>query len=430
MKRLLMVRLGLSRAGDKTQLGSQFNRLWRATAASNLGDGILTGLLPLLAVSVTDRPAGVAAVTVAWTSAWLLFGLPGGLLVDARDRKAILGTVNSLRAAILCGLALAWAADQLSLPLLCAGALLLGGGEVLADTALTSIVPSVVPPDLRGKANARIEATINLLNQFGGPPVAGMLFAIGAALALGAAAGLYSLGALAILALRRRALETQHRVSLSAPWVEVWAGLRLLGNDRLLMRLSLLTAGMNIAWAIWTAIFVLYAVKPGPLGLSPTTFGLVLAAMAVGGFVITPFVDPMAKRIGVPMLLALDLIGTVTLVAPPALGAGVAPVVAGAVMAGAGATVWRAVVATIRQNRVEDRLLGRIYAAMRMISWGVLPVGAAAGGFLAQAAGVRAALGAASVLAFALVLAFPLAVRRFNLNEDYSGQHATAVQRT
>jgi MFS family permease len=405
-------------------LGSAFAGLWGATAASNLADGLVLVLLPLLAVQLSDAPGAVAAVTVASTAAWPLFGLPAGWIVDTVDRRRLLTAVNLGRGGVLAAVAVAAMTDQLSLPLLYLAAVVLAIGETLADTALTTLVPMVVAPERRGAANARIETTINLLNQLAGPPLAGLLIAAGAAVAAGTTAALYALAVLGLLLLPRRPF-TSPRPSAGTreDWRrEITAGMTVLWRERLLRTLTLLTAGMNLAWAAWTALFVFYAVAPGPLGLDPAEYGLLLTAMAVGGLLAAPLADPLTCRLGVRAVLVLDLIGTVALVAAPTAGLGVLPVAACLIAAGAGATVWRAVVATIRQNVVDEQVMGRVYTASRFVSWGVLPAGAAIAGLLAQTAGTRMALAVFSALAAALVIAFPFAVRDHDLDSAYTGR--------
>jgi MFS family permease len=420
----LAVRSSSGRRPDR--LGREFSGLWTATAASNLGDGLVVVILPLIALRLSDSPGAVAAVTVASTAAWPLFGLLAGVAVDSLERRRLLLVVNGFRAVVLSAVAAAWTTDSLTLPMIYAAAVILGVGETLADTALTSMVPALVPPSRRGAANARIETTINVLNQLIGPPLAGALLAASVVLAASAASGAYLVGLLGLALLvsgptpGRASVESKSHGSVR--WrSRAVAGVVLLWDDALLRRLTVLTAAMNIVWAAWTAVFVLYAVSPGPLDLTPWQYGLLLAGMAVGGVVAGSTIGPLVRSVGVRGLLLLDLIGTVTLVAPAALGLGVVPVAVGAIIAGAGSTIWRTIVGTIRQNCVDDQILGRVYAASRLVSWGVLPIGAAVGGALAQAYGTRTALGAAALLATGVALAFGPMTRSDNLDMHYNG---------
>ncbi|MGH3508438.1 MAG: MFS transporter [Nocardioidaceae bacterium] len=403
-------------------LGRAFAGLWAASAAANLADGLTLVLLPLVAVSVTDAPGAVAAVMVATTVAWPAFGLPAGWIVDAIDRRRVLVAVNLVRAIVLTLVAWFAVADRLSVSVLCAAAVVLGIGETLADTSLTALVPMVVTSRRRGVANARIETTVNLLNQLVGPPLAGLLAGVSLLAGAGTAAALYGLALVGMVALPRRRYVARREDAPQSAWqLELTAGLRLLWRDRMLRALTLVTAAMNLVWAVWTALFVVYAVEPGPLGLSPAGYGLLLTAMAVGGVIAAPLVDPLTRSIGVRAILVLDLVGTLVLVLPVGLGLGPAPVVAGTVLAGAGATVWRTVVATVRQNLVDEVLMGRVYAASRFVSWGVLPVGGAIGGVLAETLGVRTTFGIAAAFAAALVVMFPLSMRGHDLDGSYAG---------
>ncbi|MGZ4797711.1 MAG: hypothetical protein ACXV8T_17610, partial [Acidimicrobiia bacterium] len=52
--------------------------------------------------------------------------------------------------------------------------------------------------------------------------------------------------------------------------------------------------------------------------------------------------------------------------------------------------VWNVITVSMRQALVPDHLLGRVNSAYRLIGWGTMPLGALAGGLLADAFGLRA----------------------------------------
>ncbi|MGW4471331.1 MFS transporter [Nonomuraea sp. NPDC004354] len=391
-------------------LGRSFNGLWFGTGAANLGDGVALFALPLLALAVGASPGGVAAVTTALTLAWPVFGLHAGWLVDRLDRRLLLGAVNLVRALVLAALTAGHLAGALSLPLILAAAVLLGAAETLADTALTSTVPMVVEPAGRSRANARIEATVNVTNQLAGPPLAGLLAALTLALATGASAALYVLAAVGLAAMTLRRAPADGRTGGGAG--QVVAGFRSLWRQPVVRTLTLFTAAMNVVWAAATALLVVYAVSPGPLGLTAVQYGLLMTAMAVGGLLASMLVEPLRRRYGVTTLLVADAVGTVLLVAPVALGADAWLVAAGVVVAGAGSSVWRILVATVRQNLTPPDLLGRVYAASRVLSWGVIPAGAALAGLGAELWDVRTVFAAATGLALVTLAGFvPFALR-------------------
>ncbi|MDJ0336559.1 MFS transporter [Salinibacterium sp. G-O1] len=414
-------------ASHDPQLSGPFRCLWAATASANLADGTILTLLPLLALTITDAPGEVAAVTVSGTAAWAIFGLPGGWLVDVVDRRRLLVVVNVSRALLLLTLMAVWSVLGGSLPILISLALLLGMGEVLADSSFTALVPEVVPPVLRGRANARIETTINVLNQLAGPPLAGLLLGFGVIAASGLPAALYLLAVPALLLMGRRAgsprigpRDRGRRHAKRGAWhAELTSGIRLLWRIPMLRSLTVLTAGMNLVWATWGALFVIYAVGPGGLGLTSIGYGVLLGGMALGGVLVAPVIDTAVRRVGVRWVLFADLLGTIFLVAPVAAGLGLAPVAIGLTIAGAGATVWRTVVATLRQNLVPQASLGRVYAASRLLSWGVIPIGAAAAGLIAEGFGVRVAFFAAMLVAVSVLCGFLLSLRHTDLEKPY-----------
>jgi hypothetical protein len=49
-------------------------------------------------------------------------------------------------------------------------------------------------------------------------------------------------------------------------------------------------------------------------------------------------------------------------------------------------TMWNIVTVTPRQRIVPNEMLGRVNSAYRMIGWGLMPVGAVAGGLTTLAA--------------------------------------------
>lgn len=390
-------------------LGRSFHGLWMSTGAANLGDGVALFALPLMALAAGASAGGVAAVTVALTLAWPVVGLHAGWLVDRVDRRQLVIGVNLVRGGVLAVLTVSVFAGELSLPLVLAAAALLGIAETLVDTALTAIVPMVVGTADRTRANARLEATVNVANQLVGPPLAGALAGIALSAATGAGTALYLLAAGGLLAV---AVSSPSAGQVVAPdrrdpaGTGFAAGMRYLWRHRVLRMLTLFTAAMNVVWAAALSLLVVYAVDPGPLRLSPAGYGLILTAMAAGGLAVSMVVDRLRRRFGVTRLLIADCVGTVLLVLPVAAGAHAVLVAAGAVVAGAGAAVWRILVATLRQDLAPPELLGRIYAASRVISWGVLPAGAALAGLAAEIWSIRAVFAMATGLAVLTFVGF------------------------
>ena len=81
-------------------LGHDFSRIWSASLITNLVDGVLRLAAPLLAVSLTEDPILIGALTALGLLPWLFFAIPIGAIVDRVDRRKSLVLGNSLRAVI------------------------------------------------------------------------------------------------------------------------------------------------------------------------------------------------------------------------------------------------------------------------------------------------------------------------------------------
>ena len=72
------------------RLGWRFAKLCAASTTSALGSGLATIAAPLFVASRTSNPLLVSATFgVSWLP-WLLFALPGGVLVDRADRRRLM----------------------------------------------------------------------------------------------------------------------------------------------------------------------------------------------------------------------------------------------------------------------------------------------------------------------------------------------------
>jgi MFS family permease len=388
----------------------RFWRLWLANVLSNLGDGLYQFGFPLLALSVTRSPILVSAVTVTLTLAWPIFGLQAGAIVDRSDRRRVLVTVNGMRCVVLTALTASIVTDTLNLPVLYVAAAALGIGETLVDTALTSIVPALVPSERLHWANGRLVAGQTVSNEFVGPPLAGALIGMAAAAATAVGAALYGL-AMACLGLLRgsfRSMPADEGLPVASRATE---GFRFLWSHRLLRRLTIFTAAMNLWWAAYFGLIALFAVDPGPMHLTPFGYGLLLIAMGAGGLAGSLAVPWFRRSLGARNTLLVDLIGTALLLGVPTVTTAPAIIGISVAAAGVGTGLWVVVVASIRQRLSPDHLLGRVYSASRLISWGVLPLGAFLGGAAAEVVGIRTVFGAGAVTAIGLTALFVIRVK-------------------
>jgi MFS family permease len=314
-------------------------------------------------------------------------------------------TANLLRVGGVALLTAAVALGVASLPVLYLVAFLMGIAEVAADTAAQALLPAVVAPQQLEGANARLVGAQTVANAFAGPALGGALAGLAVWLALGTSGGFYAVAAIGLARLRGsyRPQPSGRQRRLGA---EVAEGLRFLLRHRLLRTLAVIVFVMNLGWASWLAVLVLYAVRPGPMGLSPFGFGLLFTAIGAGGVVGTLITAPALRLLGRRWAIGADILGTVAMMATPAFTANRWAVGAAAFVGGVGATMWTVLVTSLRQQAVPDRLLGRVSSTFRLCSLGAAPVGSALAGVIAQVADVRAVFAAAAVLSALLLVPF------------------------
>lgn len=383
-------------------LGPNYRKLWSSAAVSNLADGIFVVALPLIAVSLTDSPVLVAGISIAGRLPWLVFVLIAGALADRLDRRATMRNVQLLRVGVV-GLMVALAlADGLSLPVLYLAAFVLGVGETLFDTSAQSIMPSIVSRDLLSRANSRLYAVELVMNAFVGPPLGGLLVAISVPLALAGSALGYGLAAigLALIAGSFRPSPSSARRSMMG---EIREGFGFLWHNRVLRAMALMVAASNLTNTAVVAVFVLFAVSPGPMGLDEVGYGFLITSMAIGGVLGSLLEDRAEARLGRSNVLfgVVVVTGAVTLI--PAFTPNVAAVALGMVVMGAAFMMWNIITVSLRQRITPDQLLGRINATYRLFAWGVMPIGALLGGLVAQFIGIRAVFVLAALVSFSML---------------------------
>nr|BFF16414.1 hypothetical protein GCM10025699_77170 [Microbacterium flavescens] len=139
-------------------------------------------------------------------------------------------------------------------------------------------------------------------------------------------------------------------------------------------------------------LFTVHAVRE--LGLTAGHLGLVFSLGAVGAVLGAAAAPTSVRRFGAgPVLVACAAAECVALAALPFVEASwTAPVVIAVLVVvfainGAGTSLSSVVALTLRQLRTPDRLLGRVNATMRWLSYGVIAIGAAVGGVVGEALG-------------------------------------------
>jgi MFS family permease len=383
-------------------LPANYWRLFTSSAVSNLADGVFFIILPLLAVRLTDSPVLIAGLAAAGRLPWLVFVLFAGALADRLDRRSTMRNVQLFRAAVLGGLAVLALVDGLSLPVLYVVALGLGVAETLFDTAAQSIMPSIVDRDQLSNANGKLYGVELVMNQFVGPPLGGLVIGLSAPLALGGSGVGYLLAAVGLMLIvgRFKPERTGPRTRITTDIAE---GFRYLWNHRVLRTLAIMVGVMNFAFTATMAIFVLYAVDPGPMALSEPEFGLFMTTFAAGSVAGSFVAARLERRVGRVRLLFICVAVTAVSVAVPGFTTNPFAIGTAFVASGLFVVVWNVITVSLRQRIVPDHLLGRLNSAYRLFAWGTQPVGALAGGAVASVLGLQPVFILAGLVSLTLV---------------------------
>lgn len=384
-------------------LPADFRRLWTATLASNLADGVTAITFSLAAVSLTTEPVLVAAVAVAAGIPPVFTALHAGAIADRVDRRALLVWVQVLRIAALGALTVATVAGVLSLPLLLVGAFVLSIGQTFYDTTSQAILPMVAGTSELTRANSRLFAAETLTDTFLGPPLGGFLVTVGIALAWGGATVGYVVALIGLTSLRG-SFRVDRSGSTQTMRQDIVEGLVWLVRHPLQRALSTMVAMGAFAASAVFAVFVLYAVAPGPMGLTEVQFGLLLTASGAGSLVGAVLVERVERRLGIAWTLLvsqLTFAGTFLVIA---LTADVVAVAAAFVLSGVASMTWNVTNVSLRQRFIPAELYGRVHAGHRLLNRGAALAGGVVGGILASTAGLRAVFAVAAIVVFASCL--------------------------
>ncbi|GAA3661226.1 MFS transporter [Microbacterium marinilacus] len=338
---------------------------------------------------------------------FLLLSLPLGVMIDRHRRRRLLVASEIGRTLLTLCLVGVTAVGMLGFPLLAVVLVLLGACTVVYEIGYQSMIPSLVPRERLSGANSRFQGTA-AAGEIGGPGLGGALLQLtGAAVTLGVNAGLHLISAIALTGIR--SAETVPAAGRRDFLRELRDGSGHVLKDPYL-RANVGFSALYNPFAQWvTLLLVLYAARD--LHLEEGHVGLVFAVGVAGALVGAALASPLSRRPRVGLvLIACASVECAALLFLPlvdgSLGVGVTVGLIAAAMAlnGLGVAASSVLLITIRQLRTPDRLLGRVNATMRTITYGTIPIGALAGGIAGEWLGARTGLLIGAVLCLSTVV--------------------------
>lgn len=275
--------------------------------------------------------------------------------------------------------------DVVNIWMLYLSAFALGICETLHVNSAQALLPSLVEEQHLLTANARFSTAQIVSTQFIGPPAGVALFTASHSLPFLVDAATFGFSAALVARIPHKPVAEKPTSRFRDDIVE---GLRFMRDSKALRRLTEIVAIINFFYFAAASLFVLYVEEL--LNSGEIVFTALSVGAALGTVTSRFFVDATTRRFGYTrtITIAMWLWGVATV----GLAFAFHPVFSIFMNAllGFGTGLWIAVNSTLRQQFTPDRLLGRMNAAFRMISWGVVPFGALFGGVLARIFDVRA----------------------------------------
>ncbi len=176
---------------------------------------------------------------------------------------------------------------------------------------------------------------------------------------------------------------------------EIREGLSTVFSSPLLRPLVLCSATNSFSGFVFLSVYLLYLTDD--LELGPTAVGLVFALGGVGALLGALTAGPAARRFGggrtmVSSMVLYGLSGMAIPLAVAVLAVALPMVLAAEFAQWMFLVIYKTGEVSARQEVTPDRLLGRVNATERFVTYGAIPLGALLGGFLGQEIGIRATL--------------------------------------
>jgi MFS family permease len=396
-------------------LGSRFAKLWTASTTSALGSGLATIAAPLFVAAHTKNPLIVSATTgVAWLP-WLLFALPGGVLVDRVDRRRLMVAIDWIRVAVMGVLATALLVGWSSIALLDAALFLINTGEIVFRSASQAMIPAVVPRARLERANGWLVGGTTLMQNMIAGPLGGFLFVLAACVPFYVNAGTYAASAVLVglvagtyRAARPASAADQASAGDQADGgdqaqptrrvrQELAEGFRWLAGQRVLRTMTVLIGLLNLTLTAATAVLVLLVKER--LNLGPVGYGTLFTCMAAGALFGSACGDWLIRRVTATWTIRIGLLVEAGLHLVLATSRSAYLVGAMLFAFGVHGALWTIVGSSLRQRLTPPEMMGRVASTSLFIAAGGNCVGAVLGGVIAARFGITAPYWAGFVVA-------------------------------
>jgi MFS family permease len=375
---------------------------------SSLGGQLTTLAFPLLVLALTDSPAKVGLVTFVSFLPYPLFTVLAGVAADRWNRKWLMVGADMVGLVSVGLLAGAIVFDRLAFWQIVVVAFVKASAGTLLFAAQGGVLRAVVPawqlPDAVSVEVGRTAAV-----RLAGPPLGGILFALGRAIPFVVDAASYAGSTIALL-LMRTPFQEPREIDASTLRAQIAEGFRFLWSHPFLRTCALLFGFGNF---IFPGVLVVIVVVGKAQGLSSGEIG-VLTAVFGAALLVGSAISPLFRRVfSVRRILVIELwtwTGSAVFVIWP----NVYVLAASTIPQALTIPSTDSVVHAYRIAMTPDRLIGRVNGAAANISLAVSPLGPLVAGLLLSSVSARAtvAVFAAAGLVLALWGTFSPSIRK------------------
>ena len=382
-----------------------FWRYWTASTVSRAGDAVTSVALPLLALDTLHAGSfEVSLITAAGYAAWLLIGLPAGVIVQRLPLRGTQVALDLLRAGAVLSVPAAAALGVLHMTQLVLVALVVGLATVVFDVGNATLLPFIVSKEELTRRNSLTSAS-NATTELGGPSLGGALVQlVGAASALLLDSLSYLVSAILLWALPRPSSPPSRKQN-DPPLELIKDGWRFVVRHPLIRSCVAAATLVNFVCGVLMALTPVFLVRT--LHLPAGAVGVLMASGGAGSLLGAACTPRLGDRLGSAraVVAASVLLPLSLLLLPLSASWWAVPLfVLGNAGFSAGTVVISILTRTHRQSVTPPDLLPRVMATVRFVSWGAIPLGALTAGLTASASGPRTGL----VLSAAIALLVPL----------------------
>jgi MFS family permease len=388
-----------------------FLLLWQGQLVSSLGDVVYEIALGFWVLAATGSTAVMGALMAATALPRILVSPAAGVWVDRADRRLVLAWSDMARGLAVVLVGAAALAGRCQVWMVFAAGTVMGLGGAFFNPAVGSVLPDIVKRDQIVRANSVFgligtstgilgNSAGGLIYQFLGPP---LLFLFnGLSYIYAGAASLFI-----------RVPKVFHAAPEFHFWKDFKGGLDFVWRIRGLRDLILLAAGMNLFGNMGFILILPMFQKTA--GLGPARYGLAMAVVTAGflaGLLALSALPVPPKRRFAVFNAGLGLTCLLWALFPLV---GFYPMLAVGLLGAACNSVVNTLISSVMQMATPADMRGKVFSLMGTVTGGLMPLGMALGGVLAEFLPVRLIISACMIIPgfIALPLLFSEPFRRF-----------------